>query len=78
MKRAPFLAIKLWLSITLPAHATDSITVLGLPLGGKLPIPIRQCSTQELGADVRSLCWVSAPDVIKGARSGHLQVSGAD
>lgn len=54
------------------------VTVLGLPLGGKLVTPIRQCSAQELGADVRSLCWVSAPSVIKSARYGSLEVPGAD
>lgn len=60
------------------AATNAPVTVLGLPLGGKLQMPIRQCSVSELGTDVRSLCWVGTPTVIKGARSGSLQVPGAD
>ena len=61
-----------------PARAEEPVTVLGLPLGGKFKMPIRQCEIRELGKDVRSLCWVDRPYVTGGVRLGSISVPGAD
>jgi hypothetical protein len=59
------------------ASAAEPVTVLGLPLGGKLKMPIRQCSTNELGTDVKSLCWVEKPFAYKDSRLGGVIVPGS-
>jgi len=61
------------------AGAAETVTVLGIPLGGKLKMPIRQCSLAELGTDVRSLCWVDRPNrLLGGYLWGSLKVPGSD
>lgn len=61
------------------ASAAEPVVVLGLPLGGKLKMPIRQCSLNELGMDVKSACWVGSPNILSdGTRAGGLSVPGSD
>jgi hypothetical protein len=72
------IAFMLALLVGTTCAAVEPITVLGLPLGGKLKMPIRQCSVREIGSDVRSLCWVGQPTVLKKSGSGPLAVPGAN
>ncbi|WP_141828329.1 hypothetical protein [Herbaspirillum sp. SJZ107] len=77
MRALPLLA-GLLLSAATATHAAEPVTVLGLPLGGKLKMPIRQCSFKEVGTDARSMCWVDAPTTYQGTKSGIVIVPGSD
>ena len=61
-----------------PANPADHVDIFGLPLGGKLKAPPRQCSMKEIGTDVRSLCWISPQFTHKGWRTGSIIVPGAN
>lgn len=60
------------------AGAAEPVTVLGLPLGGKVKMPIPKCPTNATDTEVRMLCWAGTPTVYKGARSGWARVPGED
>lgn len=74
--KATFVAALLLASLA--ASAAEPVTVLGLPLGGKLKMPIRQCKISDLGKETKSLCWVDAPRAYKNTRSGMVLVPGQD
>lgn len=77
MRAIPLLA-SLLLSAAAATHAAEPVTVLGLQLGGKLKMPIRQCSIKEIGTDVRSMCWVDAPTVYRGKETGLVIMPSSD
>lgn len=77
MKARPLFA-RLLLCTARATIAAEPVTVLGLPLGGKVKMPIRQCSTQEIEGEPKSLCWVGPPFNYKGSRGGALNSPGAD
>lgn len=58
------------------ATAAEPVTVLGLPLGGKVKMPILKCPAPDTDSEVRSLCWVETPQRYKGARSGWARAPG--
>ena len=60
------------------AWASEPVTVLGLPLGGKLKMPMRQCRLSEDGTTVKSICWVDKPFAYKDSRSGMALVPDPD
>jgi hypothetical protein len=61
-----------------PAMA-DPISILGLPLAGKMKAPTRVCRPSEDGvAPVKSACWISPPSVYKNTKSGSVLLPGAD
>lgn len=63
------------LALSVTATAAEPITVLGLPLGGKLKMPIKQCTLKEVTVtDAPAICWVDAPMSHKGWRSGGIKV----
>jgi len=76
--RASSLLVGLLLCAAGVAMAAEPVTVLGLSLGGKLKMPIRQCATREIGTDAKSLCWLGEPFDYKGSKSGSLIVPGTD
>jgi hypothetical protein len=78
MNYSILLAIIFWLAINSPTHAAGPVTVLGLPVGGKITMPIRECAVREIGTNVRSLCWVDAPSTFKGSSYGMVSVPGSD
>ncbi|MEH6434329.1 hypothetical protein [Massilia sp. DD77] len=60
-------------------NAAEQMTVLNLPLGGKLPQPIRVCKPQGLtDKEVKAMCWISAPFAYKGRKSGMVDLPGRD
>jgi hypothetical protein len=61
------------------AGAADPITVLGLPLGGKLKMPLKQCPSSLDVRNYRNLCWVGEPTIVSGGtRMGGLGVPSPD
>ena len=65
--------VALWLHTT--AYASEPLSILSLPLGGKLAKTPRECSFHEIGGDPKELCWVAPPYIHKdGSRSGSVEV----
>ncbi len=60
-----------------PAMAAPAapMTVLGLPLGGNVKVPIRVCKSHEIGSrEIKSICWVSPPFVYKKNMLGSSNI----
>ena len=69
-----FLLITSLVLSTMPAIAESSVTVLGLPLGGKFEAPKKNCTMDEIGTAIpRKFCWIQRFD-FKGSRSGEIQL----
>jgi len=66
-----------FVALSLNAVAAPT-TVFGLPLGGKVKMPIPKCPARAAETGVQSLCWESIPNTIMGGRSGWAQVPGED
>lgn len=49
------------LCVAYPCSGARPLEVLGLPLGGHVHMPIRQCAPEEAGKDVRTLCVIGKP-----------------
>lgn len=60
-----------------PASAVEPVTVLGLPLGGKLQAPMRKCKDAPPKMDA-PLCWIYSRIGSAGTVSGALHVPGED
>ena len=77
MKIAVSLALISLLSTATPSRAAEPVAVLGLPLGGKLPTPVRQCK-HELPKRAVTVCWIYSSKGHGGNVSGGLRVPGQD
>jgi hypothetical protein len=74
-----FLVVFSLCSYNLATAATAPVQVLGLPLGGNVKLPIRNCKQSEIGAvDVKSICWVSPPFMYRKHMIGRANVPGSD
>lgn len=60
-----------------PAGAAEPITVLGLPLGGKLSTPLRKCQDAPPKRDAGP-CWVTSQKWPRGSVSGSLHLPDDD
>jgi hypothetical protein len=74
MKSIPLFLLVTSLSAT--CQADDSVAIFGLPLGGKMPAPIKICSANQIGSDT-SMCWVDSPTSFKGSKSGSINLPGS-
>lgn len=78
MKAAPYL-LSLLLCSAGDSNAAEPITVLGLPLGGKITPPLKACRDLPPGKYMQQgTCWVYSTAGPKGGRSGELHIPGAD
>lgn len=66
------------LSSGLGIATAQPVTVLGLPLGGKLKMPLKSCPALKLGAEVPAVCWKSSPHTFDKTGLGDIRVPGAD
>lgn len=59
--------------------AAPVVTVLGVPIGGKLGKTPQVCPMPTAGSDSPKLiCWISAPHVYKQSKSGMVNLPGSD
>jgi hypothetical protein len=73
MKSIPLFLLVSTLSAT--CQADDSISIFGLPLGGKMPAPVKVCAANQIGSEA-SMCWVGRPSSFKGSKSGYINLPG--
>jgi hypothetical protein len=56
-------------------RAAEPVDVLGLPLGGKLSMPIEQCAVAKVRSERDGFCWIGAPEVTQGAQVGAIDLN---
>jgi hypothetical protein len=61
------------------AQAGAPVTVLGLPVGGKLKTPAKHCPVKQDASNYGRLCWLESPELLTdGTKMGKLGVPGSD
>lgn len=77
MKLAKFAFVALVASTA--AEAAPVVSVLGVPVGGKLSAQPKTCPNVSAGsADVRAICWAGQPQKYGKGKSGMAVIPGAD